>query len=212
MFKEFCKFFNLEEIYISKNDIESILNSTQKMATGFSVLFSNLQGNSFGDGLYRLYSLEDTEKWNNIILQAFPEFSNRISVFGYDWLGRQFALDRGRIRDGQPQILMFEPGTADVLEIPCSFMDFHEDEIPNYNDACLASRFFKDWMSINPTILTDSECVGYKIPLYLGGKDVIDNLEKSDMEVYWTISAQLMRQTKDLPEGAIVNRIEISNQ
>ena len=37
-------------------------------------------------------------------------------------------------------------------------------------------------------------CVGYKVPLFLGGKDAISNYEETDMEVYWSISAQIISQ------------------
>ena len=33
-------------------------------------------------------------------------------------------------------ILMFEIGTNDVLEIPCTFDKFLNEEIPLYADAC----------------------------------------------------------------------------
>ena len=41
-------------------------------------------------------------------------------------------------------------------------------------------------------MLKHSECVGYKVPIYLNGKDEVSNLEVSDMEVYWGIMAPLM--------------------
>ena len=36
------------------------------------------------------------------------------------------------------------------------------------------------------------DCVGYKIPLFLGGNDEISNLEITDMEIYWGICGQLI--------------------
>lgn len=38
-------------------------------------------------------------------------------------------------------ILMFEIGTNDVLEIPCVFDKFLNEEISLYADACLAKSF-----------------------------------------------------------------------
>lgn len=37
-----------------------------------------------------------------------------------------------------------------------------------------------------------NECAGYKIPLFLNGDDIVDNLEVSDMEVYWEIMMPLI--------------------
>ena len=146
--------------------------------------------NSFGEGIYRLHNYDDIKKWNEIVSDAFSEFKERIQCFGYDWLGRQFSLDKSRIVDGQPQILMFEPGTGEVLEITCDFMQFHDDEIPNYHEVCLASEFFNDWKKINKIKLTEKSCAGYKIFLFLGGDDSVENLETSDMEVYWNICSK----------------------
>ncbi|NEW09933.1 DUF1851 domain-containing protein [Paenibacillus sp. SYP-B3998] len=169
-----------------------MLNDLQSNTKGFVELFSLYNGESFGKGLYRLHNISKINEWNKIIIHAFPEYTGRISCFGYDWLGRHFALDRERVVNGQSQILMFEPGTGEVLEIPCSFDDFHNDEIPNYHEACLASDFYLKWKKSKELILKNEECVGYKVMLFLGGLDEVENLEKSNMGVYWHICSQLI--------------------
>lgn len=210
MFKDFCKFFNILEVDKSKCHLTNKLNNVQKIAVGFNELLCDFQGDSFGKGIYRLHEYDNIEKWNEIISEAFPEFHERIQCFGYDWLGRQFSLDKERIVDGQPQILMFEPGTGEILEMPCNFIEFHNNEVVNYHEACLASEFFDDWMSINKTKLTEKECAGYKVLLFLGGDDTAENLELSDMEVYWSICGQLIKSTREFAEGTKINGIGIS--
>lgn len=211
MFKEFCEFFNIPEIVENKYEMRENIRNLSNTVSGFNELQSNYQGVSFAQGLYRLHSYASIDKWNKIVSEAFPEYKGRIECFGYDWLGRQFSLDKSRVVDGEEQILMFEPGTGEVLEIPCNFMQFHNEEIPDYHDACLASEFFNDWMRINNTTLDQQECAGYKVLLFLSGADIVENLEKSDMEVYWSICAQLINKTRHLPEGTKIKRIEISN-
>ena len=49
-----------------------------------------------------------------MIGRAFPEYSNKIQCFGYDWLGRHFALNLGKTNKNMCEVLMFEPGTAEV--------------------------------------------------------------------------------------------------
>jgi hypothetical protein len=175
---------------------KSPFSNVQEKVNGFKEFLSNFQGETFGNGIYRIHKLEDIQKRNEKILQIFPKFKGRISCFAFDWIGRQFSIDNGRIENGQPLIIMFEPGTGETLEIPCDFMDFHEIEIPCYHDACLASEFFEIWNSTNPEAIKHSECVGYKVPLFLGGEDLVNNLEKNDMEVYWHIILQLIQNTK----------------
>lgn len=207
MFKNFCAYFDISEI-----SSDRAVSNTENSPEGFIELMNSLGGKSFNKGLYRLHQIDNIMKWNSIIVQAFPEFKGRITCFGFDWLGRQFALDSERIENGQPQILMFEPGTAEVLEVPCDFIQFHEEEIPDYHDACLASEFFQEWMSRNPDSIKDNECIGYKVMLFLGGEDKVENLEKSDLEVYWEICSQLIQKSKELPEGAEIKDIKISEQ
>lgn len=202
MFEGFYQFFKVSEQHGNHYPIS--LNSSQESAIGFNELFGSFNGQSFGEGLYRLHEISEIEKWNDIVSKGFPEFVGRISCFGYDWLGRQFALDNQRIENGQAQILMFEPGTGEVLEIPCNFYDFHNEEIPNYHDACLASEFFQNWKETNKLTLKHDECVGYKIMLFLGGEDTLENLELSDLDVYWEVCNNVLQKTKGISEGSTI--------
>lgn len=212
MFEKFCEFFNVSGLDTNKCWLNDSLNEVQKMALGFNELMSNYQGYSFGNGLYRMHKFNDINKWNKIVLDAFPEFEGTIDCFGYDWLGRQFSLDKSNIVDGQPQIHMFEPGTGEVYEIPCNFIQFHDDEIVNYNNDCLASEIFDNWMEINKIKLTEKECAGYKILLFLNGDDEVYNLGKSDLEVYWDVCGQLINKTKNMPIGTKIDIISIKNK
>lgn len=147
-----------------------------------------MNGESFLNGMYRLFKTEDIDKWNHITEQAFPMYKDRFDVFGYDWLGRIFALNKKT-----ETVLLFEPGTGEVLDIPASFEDFHNIEIVEYHEDSLASNFFDNWYSVcNNYKLKLNECAGYKVPLFLNGDDTVDNLEVSDMEVYWEIMMPLI--------------------
>lgn len=173
MFKKFYDFAGLNE---------------QKTVDDIVEFMNNFAGKTFLNGLYRVHNKEDIAKWNEILKNAFPKFENEIQVFGYDWLGRNFALDKKR-----NIVLIFEPGTGEILNTQENFINFHNNEIVQYHDACLASNFFDEWFDKNGNyILQHNECAGYKIPLFLNGKDTIENLEVSDMEVYWEIMMPLM--------------------
>ena len=43
------------------------------------------------------------------------------------------------------KILLFEPGTGEVLNIPVDFVLFHDEEIADYSGDSLASDFFEEW-------------------------------------------------------------------
>src|SRR5437879_2848436 len=104
----------------------------------YRFLMGEYGGATFDHGLYRLRSVPDIPKWNDIVGDAFPDYAKRISCFGYDWLGRHFALDSSRNEGDQSLVLMLEPGTGEVLEIPANFVTFHDDELVDYADAALA--------------------------------------------------------------------------
>lgn len=211
MFKEFCKYFNIPEMKDDRCVTKIKSDSIKNIDLGFNEFLNNYQGDSFGGGIYRVHNYDDIKKWNEIVSDAFPEFKERIQCFGYDWLGRQFSIDKAQRLNGQHQILMFEPGTGEVLEIPCNFIQFHNEEIPNYHEACLASTFFCDWIKCNKNTLDNKKCVGYKVLLFLGGADRVENLEVSDMEVYWDICSQMIKNTKNLEVGAKIDKIKISD-
>ncbi len=82
---------------------------------------------------------------------------------------------------------MLEPGTGEALEIPVGFELFHNEELVDYRNEALAAEFFVQWRSthVGAGPLNAADCVGYKVPLFLGGADAVENLELTDFEVYW---------------------------
>jgi hypothetical protein len=166
-------------------------------------------GRTFEGGLYRVHTKASARASDALVRAAFPEFSGRLTSFGYDWLGRQFATDTGRGSIDDPEIMMFEPGTGEALEIPVPFSRFHDEELVDYTEEALARSFFDQWQRSGGPAPTVSECVGYQRPLFLGGKDTVANLEISDLDVYWTIMGQLRRQAKGLPEGTSISGVEL---
>lgn len=165
----------------------------------------------FLDGAYRLHQAADIERFTDLARAAFPAFADRIECFGADWLGRQFAKDQDRKRGGQPLVLMLEPGTGEALEIPAIFTAFHEHELIEEPDAVAAAPFFREWLSAGGARPGYDQCISYKEPLFLGGSDEIANLEVSDLDVYWTVAAQLLAEVRDLPEGTVINRVTVGD-
>jgi len=179
MFTQFKEYFN----------IPTIDAAAKKNKDSLSEFRNEFQGMEFGEGIYRAFKIEDIPKWKGIIAEGYHEFEGKFEPFGFDWLGRCFAVDLRRKTKGQ--ILMFEIGTAEVLQIPCDIITFHNNEIPVNGEACLAETLFTQWSESAGQKIGYSQCVGYKVPLFLNGEDDIENLELSDMEVYWSILSQI---------------------
>lgn len=165
-------------------------------------LWRHFSGRSFNEGLYRVMS-NMQQTWSvEFVAVAFPNLANSIICFSYDWLGRLFALDMKRIVRGDQAILMLEPGTGQSLEIPVNLESFHNEELIVNADAALALNFYRNWRTSGGAAPKLGECVGYRKPLFLGGEDSIRNLELTDLEVYWHLSAQLIDQVRGLRPGA----------
>lgn len=163
------------------------------------------------DGAYRLHDSSDVARYTALAAEAFPDFAKRITCFGADWLGNQFATDEARIIDEDRQILLLEIGTGEVLEIPAGLGTFHDGLLVQEPDAAVALGFFRGWLSGGGAAPRYDQCVGYKVPLYLGGADDVSNLELSDFEVYWGVSAQLLAKARVLPKGTAIGDVTIGD-
>jgi Domain of unknown function (DUF1851) len=175
---------------------------------GYLALAIRFAGCTFDNGLYRFHDATSGRRAASWIAAAFPQFTKQACPFGYDWLGRQFSVDLDRMQDGQPLVLMLEPGTGLALEVPYTFRGFHE-EFFEEKEAALAASFFAEWAAVNFTLLPlqARDCLGYKVPLFLGGEDDVDNLGVVDLDVYWSMSAQLITTTRGLPPGTSMGQV-----
>jgi hypothetical protein len=90
-----------------------------------------------------------------------------------------------------------------------SFVGFHDDELVEYADEALAAEFFELWAGRYPDTLPlgRDSCVGYRVPLFLGGQDDIENLEVSDLAVYWSLCGELRAAVRDLPPGTSIDEV-----
>lgn len=165
-----------------------LLARLEPSADGITDMLTRLGGTSFRGGLYRLHVPDDLEKWTGTVTDSFPEYEGRAICFGYDWLGRHFGLDLLHLEDAQAQILQFDPGFREVLNIPCTFDSFHRTELPEYAADALAGNFHDEWLASGGAIPAPDQCVGYRVPPLLGGQDELSNLEIIDLDVYWSLS------------------------
>jgi hypothetical protein len=169
---------------------------------GLSELIARFGGASFNGGLYRVIRGSDIGTWNARVSVGFPVFAERITCFGYDWLGRAFAADAQPREQGG--VLMFEPGTGEVFDVPADVLSFHDVELIKHSDRALASSAHKEWLAAGGAIPAYAECIGYRVPLFLNGSDTFENMELSDLDVYWHLMGELIVKTKHLRPGTKV--------
>jgi len=215
-FKEFCNQFEVNTYNEEENKSNAILKLEPDLerqfnrSSGAIEFLEKYAGKTFNEGLYRIHSVDQVSKWNDIVSYAFPKFTGHFLCFSYDWLGRNFALDLNRMENNEPLILMFEPGTGEAFEIDATFKSFHNEQLIEYQDAALAVNFFKEWKQETNCILVPKQCVGYRVPLFLGGEDSMANLDLSDMEVYWDICGQLINKMQKVQLGTKIEKITLT--
>src|SRR5690349_2264615 len=59
---------------------------------GWTELLGEYGGTTFDNGLYRLHTPSTAARANEFITAAHPHLAGKVEAFGYDWLGRIFAL------------------------------------------------------------------------------------------------------------------------
>ena len=179
----------LENSQLKAGDFSLELQAQGKQITRFMI---DNAGRSFNQSLYRIFMPADISKWNKKVCKLFPDFENEVICFGFDWLGRIFALDKSRIQNKQMQVVLLDPSSAEAFEIPCDFNEFHNNELVNYAEQALAEEFYKEYLQQNNPQPGYNQCISYITPIFLGGDDYLHNLVCSDMEIYWEVCSEML--------------------
>jgi hypothetical protein len=201
MFEQFVGVFPVDEFSRSDLDMRDAATAEEVVAAS--------GGASFGRGIYRVHSAESSHRIAAAVSRAYPH-AGPLTCFGYDWLGRQYAT---LTTASTPEVIMLEPGTGEMYFTKSKLTTFHDGELLVDEGAVLEPEYFQDWLESaeGQTSLAVGQCVGYRVPLFLGGQDEVVNLEISDLDVYWHIVSQLLEQTRDLPPGSPIGQIDIGD-
>jgi hypothetical protein len=181
-------------------------------ASSYQVFVEEIAGKTFNRGAYRGHDAASAAQARQLVVAAFPEIAESVSQpFGYDWLGRQFALDGNRTDGDEPLVLLCQPGTGHVLNIPATLASFHEEVLVEQPEEAFEASLFAAWSRANADALplARDACVGYRVPLFVGGEHAVENLEVTDIEVYWDVVGQLRNNVCDLPPGTKIGEITI---
>jgi hypothetical protein len=87
------------------------------------------------------------------------------------------------------------------------------ESVTHFEELLKDNDFFSDWFMTNiyldiqkrNILLKDNEVYSYiKMPL-LGGDYTADNIEPTDISVHFSITGQICKKTKNLPDGTKIN-------
>jgi hypothetical protein len=187
-------------------------DSVLSEASAYEAFADEIAGRTFNRGVYRGHDAASAAQARELVVGAFPEIAENVSLpFGYDWLGRQFALDGNRRERGDPLVVLCQPGTGQVLNVPATLGGFHEDVLVEEPEAGFEASLFAAWSRANGDAfpLAREACVAYRVPLFIGGEHTLENLEVTDLEVYWHVVGELRKKVSDLPPGTTIGAITI---
>ena len=168
-------------------------------------LFEECGGQSIRQGLYHVYDADTSLRWSEIIGNYFEQYKGRIIPFGYDWAGRQYAME---IVKGD-NILMFDAATAEQSALSQNIVSFHNYDLVDDIDSFFSeNHFYQVLHAMGLTEIKYGSCIGHKVPLFLNGLDAVENYEVVNTEVYWEFQCQIYSQIKNLPPGTKINSIK----
>lgn len=171
-------------------------------------LIRQVGGTTYNHGLYRVLTPSQYPVAKEAFERMHPKYEGKLAPFGYDWMGRHFAVDLHASTNGNPRVLMMEPGTGSAFVIPVTVETFHNEELVESHDDALASGSWTEWRETHPDPLPHSKCVGYRKPLFLGGEDDFPNYEIGNLEIYIEFCSQVWDRIRDLPEGTPIKNIQ----
>lgn len=154
----------------------------------YNAFIDHFEGRSFGGGVFKVVERADIPKWKEDILGlCLRRSEDGFRLFGYNWLGQFFAIDD---QEGKGHVIIIDTDTTAYTDM--GFLEYLNDELPENPERSLHVTQYGEWVASHGPV-DPGECVGYKVPFFLGGDDSPDNMEVIDMDVYWTMTGQLWR-------------------
>ncbi|RKR76406.1 T6SS immunity protein Tdi1 domain-containing protein [Frondihabitans australicus] len=181
----------------------------------FGSLFAdaNYCGRSFDRGLLRFHNAESGAEAQELVTAAFTrDVAPGTAFFAIDWLGRQFGARPARPGegDGQPVVVIANVGSGEYEGEVAPLDEFIGFLGSDAAATTLGAEAYAAWREANGAPQLDfDECLGYRIPLFLGGTDSPDNVELNDVSVYWTLVGQVFDRSRDLPEGTRITSVGV---
>lgn len=137
--------------------------------------------------------------WRWLVPESLCPFS--LTKFG-DWF----------FEDSVGRVIFLDTIAAELSEIAPSRQAFlteraKQENLDQWFMADLAILCWERGLRPGP-----GQCLSFKIPPVLSGPLEVDNIEVCDLMVHESITAQIHRQTKDLPEGTVINRFTVDGE
>lgn len=152
---------------------------------------------TYNNGLYRTHSIDSSIKWTGLLEEYYPAFKGKVRCFGYDWEGNMIVQ---RMDGRQSVIMIFEIATGDYYELEQTIEGFHEEDLVDHKEDTLhVEKFLLVTSHLGLSSISRNDCIAHRVSLLMGGEDVAENMEVTDLEVNWSIQQQLMDEINKMP-------------
>lgn len=202
------KYFTVDNLPTFTDD--PILETVEKVVPGFTKFMAQYSGVSFNDGLYRIHAVDQLRRITAMCIEAFPAYENRIICYSSNWMGHLFAIDPSD-NNGKGSIVLFDSDGAGDFDIPFTFAEFQDKILFDDREELLQESLYEKWKKSGGESPTNEQCVGFEVPLMIGGEIELSNMQLSNMAAYWSINTQIYAQVKDLPPGTALGEFTIED-
>lgn len=113
------------------------------------------------------------------------------------------------MRNSDPMIVRLEPRQASWSDTDMRFSELIGKELIEGREDLLSEDYYRDWLAQGGGVPRPDQCIGYKVPVFLGGEDDLPNLEVAELMVCVSVSGQLSTQTADLEPGTRIDSVDI---
>ncbi len=176
--------------------------------SGMQTIISMFGGKTFNNGIYRIFRAEQVEKATEEVRSLFSNQEEKqtiLGIFGYDWMGRYWGLDKGHRIKGEPEVFIYDFASGILYYLEVGIQDLHNELLVNDPDASLESDFYGTWLEVDSNPIPPNECIGFIKPLFLDGTITLNNLKRMNLDSYIKNQIQLLKSTGELPDGVTVN-------
>jgi hypothetical protein len=177
---KFHEFFNI-----------SGLDRTNGIGGDPQALIATLGSRRLYKGAYFTLNTEESKICTELCLLLRSDFRGYITAIGHDWKGSIFAADVSRVSGGMPIILCFDVNSCEVLNTNTPMNDFLDELIIDQGHDVFDLLEYDDWVKSKGELSQPMRCVGYKVPLALSGSLDSQNMAECDLDVYWSLTAEI---------------------
>lgn len=158
-----------------------------------------LKAGVYNHGIYQIVTSVESVELGVMIESVFPTVAGKIVPFAVDWMGRVFAIDSSLCDLHEAAtVTCFDLAEPSSFTTNANFDDFHNSVAVDMTDELLNINQLHQWTASHSLPEDGVSCIGYKIPLFMGGLDEIDNMELSIRSVYLHLLTELFKVTDHL--------------